>query len=155
FALSGEKADYPPGLVHFDGSTITIDVTSLAGRSKGLLLFQLLNSDTDNGSVVTAGPVSDVADPQGVAGPVFPISNTTTPTGPALDLTGLSASSTVTLLGSNIRFDAATGHYTADLRVRNDGTAALGRQVAVLFPGLPTAVQLVHPSGSDAAGSPY
>jgi RHS repeat-associated protein len=154
FALSGSAADYQPGVVRYDGTNVTIDVSSLASRTKGLLLFQLLNSDTDNGSTVTVGPVADVVDPQGTSGPVFPAATTTTPAGPALDLTTLGPAPGVRLLASNIRFDDATGRYTADLRLRNDG-AATGRQVAAVFPGLPADVRLLDPSGSDAAGSPY
>src|SRR5262249_31071965 len=44
--------------------------------------------------------------------------------------------------------------YTADLRLRNDGTAA-SRQVAVVFTGLPASVQLQNPTGTDASGNPY
>src|SRR5262249_33750300 len=58
------------------------------------------------------------------------------------------------LLVGNVRYDATANLYTADLRVRDNG-AATGRQVAVVFTGLPSGVQLQNPSGTDAGGNPY
>src|SRR5262249_32816502 len=58
------------------------------------------------------------------------------------------------LLVGNVRYDSTANLYTADLRLREDG-AGTGRQVAVVFPGLPPGVQLQNPSGTDAGGNPY
>ena len=48
-----------PGLVRFDGQVIEIDLTSLADLSTGRLVFQLLGSDDDDGSLVAVGPITN------------------------------------------------------------------------------------------------
>jgi hypothetical protein len=154
FSLAGGVAEMVPGLVAFDGTTVTIDVTSLAAETTGQLVFQLLNSDGDMGSYVGIGPVANVVDPNGVAGPVFPTAATPGTAGPALNLASLAASIDVDLNVMNVRFDSDAGRYTAELTVTNGGTA-IGRRVAVVFPGLPAGVTLLNPSGIDGSGSPY
>jgi Ca2+-binding RTX toxin-like protein len=154
FSLASDHAEYLPGLVHFDGRQVEIDVTALTSPSSALLRFQLLNSDTDNGSVVTVSPVTLHTDPAGHAGPAFPPRVDTAPAGAALDTTTLAASTNLHLQVENVRFDTASGRYTAALRVRNDGPA-VGRQVAAVFPGLPVGATLLQPSGVDGSGNPY
>ena len=154
FTLAGSTADYVPGLVQYDGTTVTLDVTSLAKLSQGMLLFQLLGSESAKGSVVHIGAVSDTVDPAGQAGTVFPQSQATAPTGAAIALSGLSAASDLQPLVSDVRFDDGTDLYTASSGCADDG-AATGRQVAVVFKGLPSGVQLQDASGEDASGNPY
>jgi RHS repeat-associated protein len=154
FTLTGAGADYLPGLVHYDGSTLTVDVTSLTTATKGLLLFQLVGMDSATGTMVTAGPVADTVNPGFADDTAFPHASQTVAAGPALNLSGLSPAADLHLLVGNVRYDTSANLYTAELRVRDDG-AATGRQVAVVFPGLPAGVQLQNPSGTDASGQPY
>jgi hypothetical protein len=155
FALAGGRAEFNPGQVRFDGSTVEIDVTGVTGRTAGQLVFQLINSDSDNGTIVHVLRVVNTVDPQGIPSPTFiPQSANRATAGPAVNLAQLTAAPAVKAVVSNVRFDPANGRYTADLQVRNDGPA-LGRQVAVTFPGLPAGVFLVNPSGFDATGAPY
>jgi RHS repeat-associated protein len=154
FALSTSGADYAPGLVRFDGQTVSIDVTSLANRTSGLLIFQLLNTDTDNGTIIQVNNLSDTVNTNGTAGPVFPETFTPALAGPALNLSSLSPTTNLKLEASRVRLDVTSGNYTADLQVKNNGPA-ISRQVAVLFPGLPSGVTLQNPSGKDGNGNPY
>jgi RHS repeat-associated protein len=147
-------AEFAPGLVHWDGSTVQIDVTSLASNTSGNLLFQLVNGDSDTGSVVQIGLVSDTTDPNGTASPAMPNNPTLASAGAGLDLTTVSSITTAKVLLTNVRLDPAKGHYTADISVENDGPA-LGRTLVVLFPGLPGGVALESPSGTDTTGEPY
>ena len=154
FALSGDAAEYPPGLVNFDGTTVEIDVTSLDATSQALLLAQLVNSDADTGTTVSLDSIANTVNPDDVENPVFSRRQLVDdPAGP-LDLTALTATSDVELSVQNIRVDSQTGRYTAELVLRNTG-ADFGRQAAVLFPGLPASVTLANASGTSAAGIPY
>jgi hypothetical protein len=156
FMLSeGGATEFPAGLVRFNGSVVQIDATSLTTATSGLLVFQLLNGDSDTGTVVQVQNITDTVDPQGMASPLFATHNTApVAAGPALDLTTLSPTSNVQLLVRNVHFDPASGQYSANLQVQNNGPA-FGRTVAVVFPGLPAGVQLQNPSGTDASGAPY
>ena len=154
FTLAGDTADFPPGLVRFDGTSVEIDVTSLGEHTDGLLLFQLLNSDTDERSIVTITDVSSVVDPDGDQGPVFPTRDDLATTGEPLELSQLTQSSDVTASLRNLRFDASSGNYTAEFQVVNNGPQ-LGRRIVLLFDNLPVGVDLVNPSGLDTNGNPY
>jgi RHS repeat-associated protein len=154
FTLSGTGADYPAGLVGFDGANVTIDVSSLTKAKTGLLVFQLLDTDAGSGTQITISSISQSVNAGATPSPVFPLSETLASVGPGQNLTGLTASSSVTVQAHNIRFDSSTGNYTTELQVQNAGPA-LGRQVVVVFPGLPSGVRLLNPSGKDAAGAPY
>ncbi len=154
FSLAGDQADFVPGLVSFDGATVRIDLTSLGALDQGLLVLQMLNSDADTGSRVEVVSLENEVDEEGVASPVFPVSATTDAPGSAIDLSTLTPSSDVEVLVSNVRFNQTTGRYTAELRVWNHGEA-LGRNVVVLFPGLPPEVTMLNPSGTDIGGNPY
>jgi RHS repeat-associated protein len=155
FALAGATPEFRPGQVRFDGTTVEIDVTPLAPRTSALLVFQLLNSDADTGTMIDVGRIDTAIDTQGSAAPVFPGTDAAAAKGPALDLAALAPAAGLRVQLTNVRFDTATGRYTADLRLRNDGSAAVGRSVAVVFLGLPAGVQLLNPSGTDGGGNPY
>jgi hypothetical protein len=155
FALgAGGAAEFPAGLVHFDGSVVSIDVTGVTSTTSGLLVFQLLGGDSATGSLVTVSNIADTTDPNGVPGTPMPPPPAPGSPGAALDLTTLTASSSVTVLVNNVRLDPTTGHYAAELSLHNGG-AALGRNVAVVFPGLPAGVQVTNVSGTTTAGAPY
>ena len=155
FSRAGTDVEMAPGIVQYDGSTVTIDVTSLGDRTRGLLIVQAINSDADEGSVYHVLPLTNEVDPEGTAGPAFLAARRELATaGPALNLGALGAAPGLSIRADNVRFDTATGKYTAELRLRNDG-APIGRQAVALFHGLPAGVALVGPSGKDAAGVPY
>ena len=66
----------------------------------------------------------------------------------------MSATSDIELLLGQVRLDEGTGNYTANLQVRNNG-AAVGRNVVISFPDLPSGVSVENASGIDANGNPY
>lgn len=155
FSLVGGRAEYVPGQVRFDGTVLEIDLTSLATASQGQLVFQLLNSDNDTGTTVSLTPVSNEIDTERAASPVFDARSPVVAAGPAIDTASLStAGDGVQAELSNIRLTTGTPHYQAELRLRNDGPA-IGRDAVVTFPGLPTGVRLLNPSGTTPAGDPY
>jgi YD repeat-containing protein len=154
FSLAGTSAEYTPGQVHFDGTRVTIDVTSVSGAAQGSLVFQLHNSDGDTGTTVDVTNITDTLSPAGVGGISLPMMDDRAAPGPALDPAGLTLSMEVELTVANVRFDPVTDLYSADFALRNDGPA-IGRQVDAVIPGLPVGVDLVNRSGTDAAGEPY
>ncbi len=121
FALGKQgAAEFAPGLMNFDGTTVTIDVTSLTTVSSGLLVFQMVNTDADDGTVVNIRNLTDTANPDGTPNSaVSPPVTTTAAAGASIDLSTLSAASGVSAQVSNVSFNPATGQYTADLQVMN------------------------------------
>jgi YD repeat-containing protein len=156
FALGKQgAAEFAPGLVSFDGTTVTIDVTSLTTVSTGLLVFQVVNTDEDDGTVVDIRNLADTGNPDGTPSSASaPPATTTAAAGPAVNLATLGAATGVSAQVSNVGLDRATGRYTADLQVMNTG-APLGRTVVVEFTGLPAGVTLAGASGTDSSGNPF
>ena len=154
FSLTEKQAEFVPGLVSFDGKTVQIDLSSLTTQTQATLIFQLVNNDADSGTSVKVENIAQrtkVADiGSRVDSPV-----TVAPVAGAITLSSLSSTTDLKVQLSDIRVDAVSGRYTARLQVRNTGTVATGRQIAVLFPNLPNDVQLRSPSGLDANGKPY
>ena len=146
-------AEFPSGLVSFDGTTVTIDVTSVTAPATGLLVFQLLGGDTDSGTTVDIENLADSVNPNGVSSPTMPAISPVAP-GAALDLSTLTAQASVQAQLSDVTLNPATGAYTADLRVMNNG-AALGRDIAVVLSGMPAGVTFPGASGTDGSGDPY
>lgn len=154
FSVGENGAEFAPGMVRYDGLVVEIDLTSLPALSAGLFVFQILNGDEDTGSKVRVHSLSNVLDPTGTASPVFPRQRGLAAPGEELDLPTLSVTQDVEVVVENVRFNPSNGRYTAGIRVCNLG-AAIGWQVALVFPGLPVGVELLSPSGVDASGSPY
>lgn len=154
FAMANGEADYVPGLVRFDGDIVTIDVTSLGTKTQGRLLFQLLNSDTDNGSNVRISNIRSTADTTALKKPVFADTPTVAVPGGAQVLTNFTVAPDVKVMVRNVRFNSTSGKYSADLSLMNDGVS-LGRQVALSFSSLPTGVTLGNASGVDGTNRPY
>ena len=71
FSLSEDRAEFPPGLVTFNGSQLDIDLTSLGNQISGLLLFQLISGDSDTGSQVAISSISNELDEEGITRPVI------------------------------------------------------------------------------------
>lgn len=153
FALGEQGSEFQAGLVRFNGSTVEIDVTSVTA-TQGLLVFQLINGDSDTGSVIQVSNLTNEVDESGVASPVFPMRRDVAQSGTALDLGGLTGSTDLDVVLSKVSLDTDTGRYVADLQIENTG-AAIGRQVAVVFDSLPDGVTLLNASGTDSNGNPY
>jgi RHS repeat-associated protein len=147
---------YLPGLVSFNGSQVTIDLTGLASQTSGTLVFQLLGDGSGTGSSVSVSGISDTTNPTGSAAPVYRAgADLIDAAGGAISGTLSAATGVVALLG-NERFDANTGSYVAELRVKNTGSALVSQQIAVAFPGLASGVTLAAPSGTTGSGAaPY
>ena len=155
FSVSGEQADFTPGLVGFDGSRVTIDASSLTDLEEGLLVFQLLNQDDDTSNVVTVNNLSSTTDPEGFANPVFPQDNNLARVGGELNLDNLTATTDVEPIFEKVSFDVGTGEYRARVSLQNNGETAISRNSVVVFENLPEGVELVDASGTNAAGNPY
>ncbi len=153
FSLIGDRADYLPGSVRFDGSVVEIDVSSVEGFAEGLLLFQLINNDDDTATTVSISQLASVVDERGLPS-LSMVSRPAIAPGAPFDVSGLTASSGLALLHENIRYDSETKRYIADIRIRNDGPD-LGRSIAVTFDNLANDVTILNASGTDARGKPY
>jgi RHS repeat-associated protein len=154
FSLVGGRAEFLPGRVLYDGSAVTIDLAGLTLPARGELVFQLLNNDNDTGTTADVTGLGATVTPGRTPGPVFPASNDAVAAGPALDPAGLTPAAGLTPVVGNVRLDPASGRYTAEVRLRNDGPA-VGPLGAVVFTGLPAGVRAVGPSGTTAGGDPY
>ncbi len=154
FTLAGDKAELVPGRVRWDGSILDIDLSDLASNETGLLKFQLLNNDSDSQSTVTISPLTNQANLDGTVSPRFPNGNSPVGAGDPLTLSNLAPITSSQLEVSNVRFDSSTGSYVAEVSLNNLGDA-IGRDVAVVFPGLPAGVTLRNRSGITTAGAPY
>ena len=154
FVLKETGAEFQPGLVRYNGTVVEIDVTSLTQVTQGILVFQLLNSDGDTGSVVEVSNLASQMDETGVVSPIFPLQSNPVAPGPALDLSSLNPSTDLNIVLSQVQFDVQTGRYTANVQVENTGDP-VGRQVALVFANLPAGVELLNSSGADSNGFPY
>ncbi|MDJ0674655.1 MAG: FG-GAP-like repeat-containing protein [Calothrix sp. MO_167.B42] len=155
FSLSENNAEFTPGLVSYDGNRVKIDLTSLADRTSGSLIFQLINHDGDIGSIVRITDITNTVDSEGVANPLFPTDTYRAEIGEPLNLDTFDTTNDVELFLSNVQLDSNTGTYTADLQVRNNGSTTLGRELAVVLTNLPDGVTLNNSSGTHAGSSPY
>jgi RHS repeat-associated protein len=156
FSLSETGADFLPGLVTFNGTMVTVDLTSLGTVKNGLLVFQLINGDADENSIVSIGSVLNEVDEVGVAAPVFPGNTLISQPGTSVDVSGYNVTpkSAMQAIVNNVRVDGEAGTYLADLTLRNTGNQ-VSRALAVRFNNLPADVVLRNASGFDASGRPY
>ncbi len=154
FTLAGSKAEFVPGRVRWDGSVLDINLSDLELSDTGLLKFQLLNSDNDGNTKVSIQPLTNQVDVDGTNSPEFSSNVSPLAAGPSTNLANLMPVVDSQVQVGNVRYFASTGKYNAEIRLRNDGDS-LGRDVAVVFPGLPAGVSLRSPSGTTTAGEPY
>lgn len=154
FSLAGNVAEFQPGVVRYDGSRVEIDVTSLGNLTTADLVFQFINSDSDDGSKVAIGEVTSTVDGVGTASPTLNLSTSVVAPARPMDVAGLTETTDVRLSLSNVQFNETTGDYSAELIAHNDGPA-IGRQLVVLFPGLPDDVMFSNASGTGSNGVPY
>lgn len=154
FTLSGSRAEYVAGTVRFDGRVVEIDLTEIEGAEASELVFQLINSDNDSGSVITLHSFANEVDPEGTAStPVVPGGEIVAAAG-TLDTASMTSSDQLMLDVASIQFDRSQGVYRAAVRAQNL-SEAVGRDVAVVLTGLPEGVTLRNRSGTNAAGQPY
>lgn len=155
FTLGAGRVDYVPGLVSWNGSVLSIDLSSIEGVDTGLLRFQLLTDTPNGGSQITIKPLSNRFNDQGAARPrlAAQAERVVSPAGPA-DLSQLQPAPDVEAIVDHVAFDSSTGKYSAQVHLFNRG-AAVGKRLAVSFPGLPSSVTLLNPSGVATDGSPY
>ncbi|AFY40222.1 RHS repeat-associated core domain protein [[Leptolyngbya] sp. PCC 7376] len=155
FVLGETGAEFQPGLVRYNGTTVEIDTTSIADATEGRLVFQLLNFDGDTGSVIRVDDLENNVDPEGQASPIFPMNRTVVQAGEAIALDDLNISNDLKAVFKQVRFDAATGTYRADLQITNTGQDNLSRRTVIRFGNLPDGVEILGVSGVDAEGNPY
>ncbi len=152
FTLGEDGFEAASGLVEFDGSIVTLDLTDVSSASADLV-FQLLSADADTGTRITVTPLANEVDPEGTAGLTFPADVPLAP-GSSTNLAGLTAWDAVDLELANVRFGGTPGTLSAELRLLNEGPA-MGRSAVVVFPDLPEGVRLRNASGLTESGAPY
>ena len=156
FSLSELAASFMPGLVTFDGTTVTIDLTPLGDAEQGLLVFQFINGDGDTGGAVTIGNLTEETDIAGnEAIRPLPIA-TVRKFGGEVELANYSVvTESVDISVENVRVDSESGKYYADIQLRNSGPAT-SRHLAIRFNDLPPGIVVGNPSGRDSeSGAQY
>ena len=151
FSLANTAAKYPPGLVRFDGKKVDVDLTSLGHLDEGRLLVQLVNHDTDTGTRVVVDQFVNITDPNGSARPTLNTNPAAVAPSTELEVESLSFSPLVEVKLEQTRVDGSSGRYTAEISLHNKGDG-LGRELAVVFPGLPEQVSLAECLGFDCDG---
>ncbi len=154
FSLSARGSELGLGLARWDGHILEIDLSSIKNQDTGLLRVQLLNGDPSSQSTVSIRPLENAIDSERVAGTLFSTSGTVQVPGPALNLASLTSASSVKVEVENVRFDPAQATFVAEVGIKNLGSA-IGRDVALVLPGLPAGVALSNASGISTNGLPY
>ncbi|UBF30105.1 FG-GAP-like repeat-containing protein (plasmid) [Kovacikia minuta CCNUW1] len=155
FSLSGNNAEYTPGLVTYNGSKVEIDLSSLKDETSGTLIFQLINNDADTNAQVQVTNLTNTVDSLGVSSPVFSTPRTVLPGAAISNVSSFTTTTDLKALLSNVHRNPKTGKFVANLQVQNTGTTAIGRQVIALFANLPAGVALLNASGTNANNKPY
>ena len=154
FTLSESGTEYEPGLVRFEGERLAIELATITGSENAVLTFQLLNGDDDQQSSVVVKRVSNNIEEGGLLSPTFARLFSEDAPREEIDIESLTVSDTISTRLTNVEFDLATGIYRARLTAENNGDS-IGRDLAVVFPGLPEDVDPVNASGVTANGVPY
>lgn len=154
FEMSAGATAFRSDVVRWNGSILDVDLTSLGSRDTGLLQLQLLNPNGNADSHVTVTPLANSVDPAGAPRTLNSGLTAGVAPGTALDLSKLTANAEVVAVVDNVRFQAITGLYTADMRLRNDGAAAVVG-AALVFPNLPAGATVQNASGTTDGGAPY
>lgn len=141
------------GRVQFNGDHVIVDLSSLGALTDAIVVLQLLSHDADSASRISVSEITNTLDPEGVSSSFIPYQPRISPVGNALNYEALTPSNNVTAQIENIRFDLASGLYTAELSL--ESTVNVGSTIAVSFPGLPSGVELLNASGVNANGAPY
>jgi YD repeat-containing protein len=152
FSLAKGIAEYPPGLVRYDSQTVTIDLISLKNVTTGKLIFQLLDGDKNSPSWVKISQITNRFDPEGKESPLFPLEDNTIAVGGELNTNLLTPNPLLEASFHNVYLSGT--QQISQLQINNHGPS-IPRQIAVLFPNLPTGVTLNNPSGLTDRGIPY
>lgn len=153
FSMIGDQFGFRAGAVRYDGVFVEVDVTSVA-TAEVMLIFQLLNNDSDSDTSISVSQLGVYVDENAVASPV---GNALLELAPAstFDVSSLSASGNLGVEFDNVRYDSESQELTAAVRVRNNGAGDLRRAIAVVFDDLPADVTMQNASGNDSGGAPY
>ncbi|MFO1065365.1 MAG: LamG-like jellyroll fold domain-containing protein [Pirellulales bacterium] len=151
FSLTSNTSRPALGLVNWNGSVLTIDVSQVNSVDTGLLRFQLLSRHANSTSQVQVIPLGNDID-DAVPGELLDPAPAMAP-GSALNAASLTTQATLGVEFSQVGFDSKRAKYGAAIRVLSHDVGA-GKQLAVLFPGLPNGVTLANASG-DLNGVPY
>ena len=154
FSLSPRGSEMGLGLARWDGHILEIDLSSMKNLDTGLLRIQLLNGDPSSQSTVSVRPLENAIDLERIAGKLFSTGGTVRVSGPALNLASLTSTGTVKAEVENVRFDSELASFVAEVGIKNLGSA-IGREVALVLPGLPAGVTLSNASGTSSNGVPY
>jgi hypothetical protein len=154
FALSPRHTETAPGLSRWDGRILEIDLSSITDVEFGQLRIQLINGDSTTNSNVVVRPLSNFIDTERQPSQRSAVGNDPTLPSTEMDLTRLNEVTEIDATSENVRFDSSTGQLVLSLGFTNRG-AAIGRELAVVFPGLPAGVVLQNASGVDHEGAPY
>ncbi len=154
FSLADGVASYPAGLVSFDGTTVSIDVTELGALTTGDLVFQLINSDSDTGTTASLSRIVSQVDENGVEPMRLDPQVVRADAGDDTALAGLFATTDLAVLIDRVSYDPTANRFAADLQVTNAGDG-VGRRNVVVFADLPAGVDVVNASGVDGFGDPF
>jgi RHS repeat-associated protein len=154
FAMSSRGVESATGLVRWDGSTLEMDLSSIQNLDTARLKLQLLNGDPSNVSRVTVRSVQNATYTDRATSQLVESDKVVQSPGAALNLASFTSSSLVEAFVNNVRFEPISGEFVASVGVRNSANS-IGRNVALVIPGLPSGVTLVNASGTDNAGVPY
>ncbi len=143
FSLVGGAAEFPAGLVTFDGRRVEIDVTSLAGATEGLLVFQYLNTDLDADGVATISHLTNDLSLDASNTITLPANRPLANAGEALDLSAMQVAGDARIEADYPRFNLEQLRYSVEIAVANQAHP-LGRTLAVAFPNLPAEAALLN-----------
>ncbi|WP_425617854.1 dockerin type I domain-containing protein [Anatilimnocola sp. NA78] len=152
FSLNATGGTTKNGLVTWDGSLLSIDLSAVTQETLELRL-QLLSTDQDSGSRVIATPWTNTLDPAGTPRTPGPLRGAPTNPGGSLDVSSFGHRSGLSLEIENVAYQRSTGRYTAEIRLLN-GTFGTLTNGVVKVPGLVTGTSAANASGTDE-GVPY
>lgn len=152
--IAGDQAEYEPGLIRFDGTTVEVDLSSLAGRTEIALVAQWINSDDDLGSSARLSQIAIDEEPDAPTKPRLDLESFSVPAGDLVNLSNYAVEPKMTGVVTDVRFDPNTDIYHAKLHVQTSDVTS-GRRVVVSLPGLDPDIEVLSVSGFDSSGAPY
>ncbi|WP_417733988.1 RHS repeat-associated core domain-containing protein [Rosistilla oblonga] len=150
----GGDADYRLGLVQFDGTRVSIDLTEMQ-LSQALVRFQSVAAQASSEALLRVDALR-VQTPQESAPRPRPRSSASrlAMPGPAIDLEAFAATDELTVHLLSDRLDPQTGQYVATVQV--ESSSGMSRRPAVVkLPNVPVGVEISNASGTDDNGVPY
>jgi RHS repeat-associated protein len=154
FTLGEDGHEAAPGLVEFDGSIVTFDLTDVTSASADLV-FQLLSADADTGTRIIVTPLANEVDPEGTAWPRLDADSGPQPDATPIRAEDYAAAPAGVVGVENVRFAPAGSLLEAELHVQNAGDTAFEDRLVISFPGLPAGASVRNAAGLDGAGVPY